>query len=81
VSPNTSMWINIIVAILAAIVSGGISFTGILPTDIAKDIIKYSAFILSVYGVINAVLHATSTNEQGPLLKWIKKGNSYADSR
>jgi hypothetical protein len=80
-SSSISMWINIVVAILAAIVSGGISFTDILPADISKDIVKYSAFILSVYSVVNAVLHATSTHEQGPLLKWIKKGNSHANSR
>jgi hypothetical protein len=75
------MWVNIIVAILAAIVSGGISFTGIFPEDISNNIVKYSAFILSVYSVINAVLHASSTSESGPLLKWIKKGSNYANSR
>jgi len=68
-SPNNAMWLNIAVALLGGIVGGGISFSGILPDDISQQIVKYSAFTLSVYGIVNATLHGVSTSDKGPLVK------------
>lgn len=77
IDPKTSMIINIVMAVLAAIVGGGISLTGIVPSADEQIIIKWAAFVLSIYGVINAALSSVSSNQQGPLagvkLKFWKK--------
>ena len=67
IDPKTTMIINIIVAILAAIVGGGISFAGIIPPDAAQLITKWSAFVLSIYGVVNVAMTSVSSNKPGPL--------------
>ena len=77
IDPKTSMYINIAIALLGAIVGGGISFTGILPDPTSAAIVKYSAFVLSIYGVVNASISSVSSNKSGPLagikLKFWKK--------
>ena len=67
ISPNVSMWINAIIAVLAAIAGGAISLTDLVPPGPAHLIMSWSAFIVSVYGVINAVLHGASSSQPGPL--------------
>ena len=67
INPITSMYVNIIVAILAAIVSGVISFAGLIPDPISHAIVSWSAFILSIYGVVNATLHSISSTKDGPM--------------
>ena len=72
IEPKLAMWINVTVAILAAIVGGAISFSGILPSDISQEIVKYSSFTLSVYSVVNAALHSVSSENSGPIAKLLK---------
>jgi len=67
IDPKLAMAINIIVAILAAIVGGAISLSGIVPSEDALLITKWSAFVLSIYGVVNAAISSVSSNKPGPL--------------
>ena len=67
IDPKTTMIINIVVALLAAIVGGGISFAGIIPPETAQLITKWSAFALSIYGVVNVAMTSVSSNKPGPL--------------
>ena len=72
IDATTSMIINIIVALLGAIVGGIISFTGILPDPVSQSIVKYSAFTLAIYGVVNATLHGVSSPKPGLIAKWFE---------
>ena len=67
IDPKTTMVINIIVALLAAIVGGTISLSGIVSAEDAQIITKWSAFALSIYGVVNAAMSAVASNKPGPL--------------
>ena len=67
ISPKLSIYINIFVALLAAIVSGTVSFTGLVPDPISHAIVTWAAFILSIYSVANAALHSVSSASDGPL--------------
>ena len=67
ISPRISLYINIIVALLAAIVGGTISFSGLIPDPVSHAIVAWSSFILSVFGVVNAALHSVSSSSDGPL--------------
>ena len=67
ISPKTSIWINVFVALLAAIVSGTVSFAGLIPDPVSHAIITWAAFGLSVYGVVNAALHSVSSEKEGPM--------------
>ena len=67
ITPKTSIYINVFVAVLAAIVSGGVSLSGLVPDPINHDIIRWSAFILSIFSVVNAALHSVSAPSDGPL--------------
>ena len=67
ISPKISIYINIIVAILAAIVSGTVSLSGLVPDPVSHAIVTWSAFFLSIYGVVNAALHSVSSSAEGPL--------------
>ena len=67
IDPKTTMIINIIVAILAAIVGGTISLSGIVSAEDAQIITKWAAFVLSIYGVVNAAMSAVASNKPGPL--------------
>src|SRR5271157_1780329 len=67
VNPNTAAILNIVIAVLAAIVSGTISLSGLVPDPISHAIITWSAFILSIYGVINATLHSISSTKDGAM--------------
>ena len=67
ISPKISIYINIIVAILAAIVSGTVSLSGLVPDPVSHAIVTWSTFLLSIYGVVNAALHSVSSSAEGPL--------------
>lgn len=68
VDPKTSMYINILVAVLAAIAGGTISMSEVMPPEAAKLVVGYSTFLVSIFSVINAVLHGASSVGQGPLV-------------
>jgi uncharacterized membrane protein len=72
-SPNISMYISLIVAIIAAIIAIIASFFGISSDIVLQTVTRYTALIVSVYGVINAAFHSISTQEVGPLLKWVQR--------
>ena len=67
ISPKTSIYVNLIAALLLAIVNGVISFSGLVPDPVNHAIITWATFALSVYGVINAALHSVSSPSDGPL--------------
>ncbi len=67
ISPKLSMYINLMVAVLAALVSGTISLAGLVPDPVTHEIVQWSTFILSVYGVISAAMHSVSASSDGPL--------------
>jgi hypothetical protein len=73
VSPNIAMHISLIVAFLAAFIAIIVSFLGVSSDAVLQTVTKYTALIVSVYGVINAALHSISTQEAGPLLKWVQR--------
>lgn len=66
-SPRFSMWLNAAVAVLAAISSGVIALTGILPDGPAHTVTAWATFAVAVYGVANAALHGVSSPAAGPL--------------
>jgi len=66
ISPRLSMWINVIVAIAAAIAGGAINLTDILPAGEAHSVVSWCAFTVAVYGVANGVLHGYSSPQAGP---------------
>jgi hypothetical protein len=66
-SPKLSMWLNILVAVMAAIVGGTIKFTGIVSDPVSHSIIQWSGFLLSIVTVANAAMHAISSQGEGPL--------------
>jgi len=67
ISPKTSIYVNLIAALLLAVVNGVISFSGLVPDPVNHAIITWATFALSVYGVINAALHSVSSPSDGPL--------------
>jgi hypothetical protein len=67
ITPQTSVYINVLVAVLAAIVNGAISFANLVPDPVNHEIVTWAALILSIFGVINAALHSVSSPSEGPL--------------
>ena len=69
VSPRVSMYLNMVVAILAAIAGGAISLTSILPEGEAHTVVAWCTFAVSVFGVANGVLHGYSAPQAGPAVE------------
>jgi hypothetical protein len=53
--------------VLAAISSGVVSLTGVMPEGPAHTATAWASFIVAVYGVANAALHGISSPAPGPL--------------
>lgn len=68
VDPKISMWLNIVIAVLAGIAGGTISLSNVMPPDTARVVVGYATFMTSLFGIINAVLHGTSAPNAGPLV-------------
>jgi hypothetical protein len=66
VSPRLSMYLNMLLAVLAAIASGAISLTSVMPEGEAHTIMAWCTFAVAVIGVANGVLHGYSSPQPGP---------------
>jgi|SRR5579859_869512 len=64
IDPKVAIWINVIVALLTLISSGGLSLAGLVSPTVAGEIVTISGTALAV---INAVMHAFSSSTPGPL--------------
>lgn len=64
ISPKLAIWINVAVALLTLIASGGLSLSGIVSPATAGQIVTIAGTALAV---INAVMHAFSSSVPGPL--------------
>lgn len=75
VSPSTSTAINVVLALLAAILLylSKATFPSEVPPDVVKHIQEWSAFLLAFGSAavvpLNGYLHAVSTDRAGPLAK------------
>lgn len=67
ISPKLALYINIVIALLAALVSGTVSFGGLVPDPVNHAIVTWAALALSIFGVVNAALHSVSAPTDGPL--------------
>jgi hypothetical protein len=67
ITPKMSMWLSVIIAILSAVASGTIKLSGIVADPVSIMIVQWCAFIVSVYAVGNAALHAVSSQSEGPM--------------
>jgi len=64
ISPKLAIWINVVVALLTLVASGGLSLSGIVSPTTAGQIVTIAGTALAV---INAVMHAFSSSTPGPL--------------
>lgn len=64
ISPKVAIWVNVVVALLTAITSGGLSLSGIVDPATATKIVTYAAFALVL---IDSVMHAFASSAPGPL--------------
>lgn len=64
ISPKLAIWINIIVALLTLVSSGGLSLAGIVSAATATQIVTVAGTALAM---INAVMHAFASSKPGPL--------------
>lgn len=64
ISPKLAIWINVVVALLTLVASGGLSLSGIVSPTTAGQIVTGAGTALAV---INAVMHAYSSSTPGPL--------------
>jgi len=68
-NPTTSMWVNIAATVIAALVGCSAEFTDLFGESHAKRIMAGVGLAGVVIGAVNTALHATSTNQPGPLAK------------
>lgn len=71
INSSTSVIINIIIAVLAFLVTAGASLTSIFGADLADKIIAVSGLISGVLASANAVLHSISSSKPGPALHYL----------
>lgn len=64
ISPKLAIWVNVAIALLTLISSGGLSLAGIVSPVTATQIVTIAGTALAV---INAVMHAFASNTAGPL--------------
>ena len=62
--PKIAMWIKIILALLTAITTGTLSFTGLVSPSVATQIVAYAGVALTVLSI---VMSAYSSSAPGPL--------------
>lgn len=64
IDPKVAVWINVIIALLTLISSGGLSLAGIVSPATATAIVTAAGTILAI---ISTVMHALSSSQPGPL--------------
>lgn len=68
-SPKASMVVNVVIAVLAAVVgAGATAFPDYVPHVVAVGVVQTSAFTLMIFGAVNGALHAYSAPGSGPLV-------------
>lgn len=63
ISPVVALWMNIIIGILTALTTGGLSLTGIVNAQQAQGIVTLASFVLVI---LNIISHAYSSPTPGP---------------
>lgn len=69
IDPKVSMWLNIVMAVLGAVMGAGAQLTTIFGQGQAQAIISLSGLIVAVVGSINGALHSVSSPDAGPAAK------------
>lgn len=64
IDPKVALWIKIIMAVLTAITTGGLSLAGMVSPSTATQIIAYAASLLTILSI---VMTAFSSSQPGPL--------------
>ena len=64
IDPKVAMWIKIILALLTAISTGALSFTGIVSPAVVTQIVAFAGVAVTVLGI---VMSAYSSSAPGPL--------------
>lgn len=67
IDPKISMWVNIVVAVLGAVVGAGAQLTVIFGQGRAQAIVSICGLLLTIGGSVNAALHGVSSSNSGPL--------------
>ena len=69
ISPKASMWINLIIALLGALVGAGAELTPIFGSGVTSQILAFAGLAMTVLGAINTALHGVSAPTAGPVAK------------
>jgi uncharacterized membrane protein YeaQ/YmgE (transglycosylase-associated protein family) len=69
VDPKISMWLNIVVAVLGALMGASAQLTTIFGQGKAQAIISLCGLVVAVVGAVNSALHGVSSAQSGPLAK------------
>mgnify|MGYP003345537742 CR=1 FL=1 len=69
IDPKISMWLNIIAAVLSAVVGATAQLTTLFGQGKAQAIVSLCALVLTVIGAINGALHGLSGPQAGPIAK------------
>lgn len=67
VNPATSMWVNVVGAIAGVLAAGGAAETTLFGQGPAQKIAAAAGLGVAIISGINAVLHAESSAQPGPL--------------
>lgn len=64
ISPKVAIWVNVVLALLTLLSSGGLNLAGIVSPGTAAQIVTWSGAGIVV---INGVMHAFASSTPGPL--------------
>lgn len=63
ISPKVAIWINVVLAILTAVSTGALSFSGLVSSGTATQIVALSGVAVTV---LNLVMHSYASSTPGP---------------
>jgi hypothetical protein len=69
IDPKVSMWLNIVLAVLGALMGASAQLTTIFGQGQAQAIISICGLVVAVVGSINSALHSVSSADAGPAAK------------
>jgi hypothetical protein len=69
IDPKISMWLNIAMSVLGALMGASAELTTIFGQGTSQAIISVCGLVLTVVGAINGALHGVSGPEAGPMVE------------